>query len=135
MVRAALGSSADPLDVAARAFARWRASGARRRLPPVLWARAVAAARAYGVGRAAQALRLNWSRLRAQVAGVTPRVRRPVSGPPAAFVELPPLPLPPGPACRVEVHDRRGRRVCVELTAPALPHLPEVLRALDGRHA
>ena len=133
MPRATRRRSAAPLRAAERAFARWRGDGRPgRRIPAKLWVAAVAAARAHGISRTALALRLNHRRLRREVdrAGPAPEPARAPGVPALAkpFVELPPLPVTAPPACRVEIHDRGGRRVCVELATPALAQLPAVLR-------
>ena len=134
MPRAPHRRSVDPLVAAKRAFASWRADGRPgRQIPATLWAAAAAAARAHGISRTAVALRLNHARLRREVDRVL-RARRlvgeraaPCTPPP--FVELPPLPVTAPPGCRIEIHDRTGRRVCVDLAASALAQLPAVLRA------
>ena len=52
------------LTRASSRFARWRVSRKHRRLPPQLLQQAATLARQFGVCRTAQALRLNYTRLR-----------------------------------------------------------------------
>jgi len=143
MPKSSATPSRDPLVAAQRAFTRWRGEGSPgRRIPAALWAKAAAAARTHGVSRTATTLGLNYGRLKEQCdatprrpargARSVPRRAAPVAAPaaPPPFVELPALPAPTPPACRIEVHEPRGRRIAVELGAPAVAELPAVLAAL-----
>jgi hypothetical protein len=72
------------LEDVARAFGRWRASkeSPSQRIPELLWARAVAAARVHGSTRTARTLRLNPSVLKR-------RLEQEESSSAREFVELP----------------------------------------------
>lgn len=102
---------------AAARFARWRAVKTHRRLPPRLCQQATTLARQYGVSRTAQALGMNYARLRqltqapaTMASALTPPRSRP------GFVEV----LPPGPfasadECVLELERPDGTRARMRL--------------------
>lgn len=124
-------TSRDPLEVAERRFARWRADGSPgRSIPEDLWQAAVEAARVHGVNRTSLALHLNHTKLQARAASAperpAPRSDR------VEFLQVPPVALSAGPECVVEVEDARGARLKVELAGRATAGLDGVLRAVWG---
>jgi hypothetical protein len=98
-----------------RQFEEWR--GSRRpgaRIPEPLWRAAVALARRHGVSKTSLALRVDYYSLKKRLEA-SPRQRAERDGAVARFVELPLRAVPGGAACVVEVEDRRGARVRLEL--------------------
>jgi hypothetical protein len=93
----------------------WRQSqcGAAR-LPKALWRSAATLAITHGVGQVARTLRLDYNKLKRQVSQA-PSPSVPIA--PPAFVELPPREWLPqaGPVCRIELSDRTGAKMTVEL--------------------
>jgi len=125
-----------------RRFERWRsAHTARLPIPERLWAAAVELAREHGVFRTAQALHLEYGKLRRLMEAAHPVVRsrgaktpaaglrRAQSTTPPAFVELmtsPPVGLS---ECVIELEGRRGKmRIHWKGTTP--PDLGGLSRAL-----
>jgi hypothetical protein len=93
-----------------RRFAIWRRKRSRgTHIPAELWQAAAQAARKYGVWQTSQALHLDYNALSARLRGSPPA---PVGTP---FVEIPGkiLSVPPGNV--VELEDREGLRLRVEL--------------------
>ena len=107
--------STTDLDQLRQQLDNWRQSqSGLTRLPEALWAAAATLAATYGVGQVARTLRLDYNKLKRQVAPA--RAQAVPIGPPA-FVELPPPPswLQPSSLCRVELSDRAGSKMTVEL--------------------
>ena len=73
---------------AAARFARQRVRRTQRRLPPGLWEQAATLARQFGVSRTAQALGLNFTRLRQLAQAPAPGGTLPASRPSPSFVEV-----------------------------------------------
>jgi hypothetical protein len=105
-----------------RRFERWRnAHTARLPIPERLWAAAVELAREHGVSPTAQALRLEYGKLRRLMESASPVVksgmvtapaagqRRSRSIAPPAFVELMPSPTAGLSECVIELQGRRGK--------------------------
>ena len=106
-----------------RRFERWRsAHTARLPIPERLWAAAVELAREHGVSATAQALRLEYGKLRRLMEEAPPVVKSrvakttPASGQhrsrsvaPPAFVELISSPTAGLTECVIELQGRRGR--------------------------
>ena len=94
-------------------FRRWRRGRSRgTRIPEELWAAAVGAARTQGVNRTALALGLSYYDLKKRLAGA----RGAASAQPAAptFVEWL-APVAASGECRVELENRRGAKMRIEL--------------------
>ena len=93
---------------------RWRQSPSATRLPAALWTSAATLAATRGVGQVARTLRLDYNRLKRQVAQASaPSV--PLATP--SFVELCPsqwLPQAAG-VCRIELTDPAGAKMTVDL--------------------
>jgi len=111
-----------------RRFERWRNSHpGRLPIPEPLWASAVEAARAHGLFRTAQVLRLDYGKLKRLLAA-TPAAGRSAS--PPAFVEL--LAPPPAPVlaeCVIELEGPRGK-IRVQWKGTTAPDLAALSRAL-----
>ena len=104
-------ASAEDLQRARSQFQAWRKQ--RRpgsRIPVSLWQLAVRLVGTFGLSRTATALRLDYYRLKKQVAAAAPQ---PVSQGPA-FVELP-APLLAGKQARVELDNAAGLTLRVHL--------------------
>jgi hypothetical protein len=123
-----------------RRFERWRsAHTARLPIPKRLWAAAVELAREHGVSRTAQALRLEYGKLRRLMESASPVVKsRMVKAPPArcsrpiappAFVELMTSPAVGLSECVIELEGRRGK-IRIQWKGPAAPDLGGLSRAL-----
>ena len=121
-------------------FERWRsAHTARLPIPERLWAAAVELAREHGVSPTAQALRLEYGKLRrlmesarpvVKSRGVkTPAVRRSRSIVPPAFVELMPSPTVGLSECVIELQGRRGK-MRIHWKGATAPDLGGLSRAL-----
>jgi len=93
---------------------RWRqCQSGTIRLPQALWTSAATLALTHGVGPVARTLRLDYNKLKRQVAPPAPAV--PLV--PASFVELQPREWMPQAAtlCRIEISDRVGAMMTLEL--------------------
>lgn len=111
-----------------RRFERWRNSHpGRSPIPAPLWASAVEAARAHGLFRTAQVLRLDYGKLKRLLAA-TPAAGR--STPPPAFVEfLAPPPTAALAECVIELEAPRGK-IRVHWKGAAAPDLAALSRVL-----
>jgi len=110
-------------------FEEWRSSQpGRRPIPKSLWLLAAELARQNGVFRTAQALRLDYNKLKRCMLASAPDTK-PAPVPQAAFVEL--LTSPAGPACEciIELEGPRGR-VRIEWKGPTAPDLAGLSRML-----
>ena len=125
-----------------RRFERWRsAHTARLPIPERLWAAAVELAREHGVSRTAQALRLEYGKLRRLMQSARPvlksRVakipaagqRRSRSIAPPAFVELMTSPIAGLSECVIELEGRRGK-MRIHWKGTTAPDLGGLSRAL-----
>src|SRR5215831_1813171 len=105
-----------------RRFERWRsAHTARLPIPERLWAAAVELAREHGVSPTAQALHLEYGKLRRLMESASPVVKSRMVKAPAverrrarsiaapAFVELMPSPTASLSECVIELQGRRGK--------------------------
>lgn len=106
------------LEAARHEFEQWRQSRQRRtRIPERLWAVAVEAAGQFGVNRTAKALRIDPGRLKQHVlAQPTPAAGASecVTGM-ATFVELPSARGPSRGACVIQLEDRTGSTMRIEV--------------------
>jgi len=100
----------------AQRFKIWRATRPRgQRIPAALWQAATDLARSHGVNPTAGALKLSYDDLQRRLQpGRAPRGGRPRS---PVFVELPPVPLPPGGGERgtVELVQASGARLILRV--------------------
>jgi hypothetical protein len=109
---------ADDLARVREAFAAWRATHGRGRLPESLWGRALALLDRYSVAEIARELRLNQGRIRAKrsegkrLGAVSPNAE------PPAFVQVPPalLALPAVEPEPIRVEIVRPDGVCLRVT-------------------
>jgi hypothetical protein len=105
------GSNGEALAGLRRRFDEWRRLRQRRTpIPDPLWGAAVEAARKYGVSRTARWLRVHYYSLKRRLGAANAQGPEPVK-----FVEVTPKVLSAEPACVLEMHDRRGRRLRIEL--------------------
>ena len=117
------------LSTAQREFKVWRRTRPRgSRIPSSLWQSAVDAARDHGVSRSAQALRLDYYRLKERLESA-PEVAGPDPVPGGGFLEFP-LFTPATSECVFALEDARGTRLRVELKGVASEELEALARAL-----
>ena len=122
----------DPLGTARRQFERWRGRGSPgKRIPEELWQAASEAARAHGVSRTARDLGLNHTVLKKRLKTAS-RTRSSSSGTNGVeFLSLPPVAVARATAeCLIEIEDRRGTRLRVELGVNATSELASIVRLL-----
>ena len=115
-----------------RQFERWRGTRPRgERIPPVLWASALELARSHGVSKTSQVLHLDYYAVQRRLAEVSVEVPRPAA---QQFVELAlPSGATPTPQCRLEIRDRDGSTVRLELSGWSAPDLATFVRTVTGR--
>ena len=113
MQKANLPVSLGNLEVDER-FAQWRRARTRgTRIPEDLWAAAVDLARERGVNRTAHALKLDYYDLKKRLQGAKGAAC--AAQPQAAFVEwVTPATMGSG-ECRIELENRRGAKMRIEL--------------------
>jgi len=120
------------LAAAQRAFQQWRESRqGRRRIPESLWAVAVEAAGQFGINRTAKALRIDHGRLKKHVLAQTDSGYSEPCGEAGTptFMELPSaLRLSCGP-CVVELEDRAGGKMRIEVVKLDTPDLVALARS------
>ena len=125
-----------------RRFERWRsAHTARLPIPERLWAAAVELAREHGVSATAQALHLEYGKLRRLMESASPMVKSRLAKAPAAgrhrsrsiappaFVELMPSPTASLSECVIELQGRRGK-MRIHWKGSTAPDLGGLSRAL-----
>jgi hypothetical protein len=108
-----IGTNEHSLDSLQARFAAWRRTRPRgSRIPETLWRAAVQAAREVGISKTSQGLGVDYYSLKRRLDG-----RRPAAAAeaPVEFVEIPGKILSTGPGCVVELQDRKGIRLRVEL--------------------
>jgi len=128
---------ATSLNEAARQFARWRSTRQRgERIPTHLWRLAVEVARGCGVSKTSQALHLDYYAVQRRLADDAPCAEALPEA--AQFVELT-LPTvvhsPPSQQCRLELRDRDGGTVRLDLTGWPGPELAAFVRSVTGHFA
>ena len=117
------------LQELARQFEEWRSShSGRRPIPEALWMRAADLAREHGVFRTAKVLRLDFGKLKRQMAPAQAQAKA-VSCPPPAFVEFLPPQTTAACECVIEVEGPRGR-MRIEWKGTTSPDLCGLSRAL-----
>ena len=129
-----------------RRFERWRsADTGRLPIPARLWAAAVEVAREHGVSPTAQALRLEYGKLKRLLESASPLpkclvkrrrqkalaagLRRTRSSAPPAFLELMTLPVDGLAECVIELEGRRGK-MRIQWKGTTAPDLGGLSRAL-----
>ena len=121
-----MGAVPAQLRAAERQFVRWRGSHrGRRRIPESLWAVAVKAARQFGINRTAKTLGVDYCRLKKRVAAQAVGVGTQPSGRGTmeAFLELTPAMASGRGRCLVELEDRAGSKMRIELEGLETPDL------------
>ena len=117
------------LQELARQFEEWRGShSGRRPIPEALWMRAADLAREHGVFRMAKVLRLDFSKLKRQMAPVQAEAKA-AAAPPPAFVEFLAPQTTAACECVIEVEGPRGR-MRIEWKGTTSPDLCGLSRAL-----
>lgn len=102
-----------PLDGLRGRFAAWRQERTKGSLiPEPLWGAAVQAALEHGVWQTSKHLRVDYYSLKKRVERGHSKA---APGGPVEFVEIPGKVLSPGPGCVLEIEDRKGVRLRVEL--------------------
>jgi hypothetical protein len=123
------------LEQLKRQFEDFRSSRmSQGRLPEALWKGAAEAAKRYGVNPTAQALRLDYNRLKKHMtAKVDPVKRKREITPGPEFVEL--IGPPPGATtdCHIEVESSRGAKVRIQLKGMATDELASLIHRLVER--
>jgi hypothetical protein len=126
---------APSLNEAIRQFARWRSARQRgERIPVQLWRIAEEIARAWGVSKASQALHLDYYAVQRRLANET---TVDAAAEATQFVELT-LPTggsPPISQCRLELRDRDGGTVRLDLSGWRGLELAAFVRSVTGRNA
>jgi hypothetical protein len=123
------------LEQLRRRFEEFRSTRTSRgRLPEPLWKEAAELAKRYGLNPTAQALGLDYNRLKKRMAAPSDRAKRTKKEVPIpAFVEL----IGPGPTaapeCQVEVESDRGTKLRLELKGVAASELASLIRAFIGQ--
>jgi hypothetical protein len=101
------------LTILKRRFSLWRLHRAKgTHIPQDLWQAAMNAARKYGVWRVSEKLRIHRESLKRRL---DREPQAATGGGPIQFVEIPREVLPPSPGCVVELQDREGLRLRIEL--------------------
>ena len=117
------------LQELARQFEEWRSShSGRRPIPEALWMRAADLAREHGGFRTAKVLRLDFSKLKRQMAPARAEAKA-ASSPPPAFVEFLAPQTTAACECVIEVEGPRGR-IRIEWKGTTPPDLCGLSRAL-----
>lgn len=113
-------------------FAQWRQSRRtpRGRIPPELWARAVALTAIFSVSRVAKQLGLTPHALKRQRAALSGLPPSPLSPPGPQFVEV--APAWRTPATEVEIHRPDGTRLRITYSEAAPTLVPLVQTFLDS---
>ncbi len=112
------GAASSELQAVAQRLRTWRTT--RRpgqRIPEELWRAATELARSHGLSRTTRALQLGYYALRRRLE--SGRARRSPSPPAPVFMEVAPVPLPPGDGGggTVEIVQRCGARLILRLPA------------------
>lgn len=114
-------------------FENWRSTHSRpSRIPETLWASAVESAKQHGVYRTAQALRLDYTRLKARVGNQTTGATTKSS---PTFVELFSPTASSLPECIVELENARGKKMRIHLRGLAVPDVALWSRIFWGSRA
>lgn len=101
------------LTILKRRFSLWRLHRAKgTHIPEDLWQAAIEAARKYGIWRVSEKLHIHRNSLRRRLEEESQPATRQR---PLHFVEIPGKILPPSRECVVELQDREGLRLRVEL--------------------
>lgn len=126
---------ANDLEQLQRRFEEFRnLRPSRGRLPAGLWKEAAEAARRYGLNPAAQALRLDYNRLKKHMAATREQAKpRKQISPAPAFVELIGSTSGATTDCHIEVESERGAKVRLELKAIATAELAGLIRGFLGQ--
>ena len=124
----------DDLEQLQRRFEEFRnLRPSRGRLPAGLWKEAAEAARRFGLNPTAQALRLDYNRLKKHMtAAPSPIKQRKQVAPAPTFVELIGAVPRVTTDCRIEVESDRGAKLRLELKGLATSELASLIRGFTG---
>jgi hypothetical protein len=123
-----------PLLADARSqFAEWRSSRLRstERIPPALWKAAARCAARFGIHPTARALGLDYAALKRHM----PTVAKPTPAVASPFVEFVPSALSAAPECVVELENRSGSKLRIELRGGAVPDIIDLARRFAREEA
>lgn len=119
------------VDLARRAFARWRRTRPRgTKIPEALWRMAIGLAAEHGVSRASQALHLDYYALKRRLAATG---ANPTELSSAEFVELSLPATSHGGRCQVEIKDMLGDALRIDVSGLCAKDLATFVRAVAGR--
>lgn len=128
-------SSSDPAPLAdaRKQFSEWRSNRARRteRIPLALWKAAARCAVRFGIHPTARALGLDYAALKRRM----PLVAKPARTVDSPFVELVPSVRSSSPECVVELENRAGAKLRIELRGSAIPDLIDLARRFTREEA
>ena len=113
---------------AAGQFAAWRRRRTGRKIPARLWRLATDLARRHGLSATVRALKVQYYDLESRVRGEPVR-----AGASPAFVELVPPPRGSGSRCTVQIEDRHGTKVSLEIEGVSVADLIALGQVLRGR--
>jgi hypothetical protein len=129
-------AGANELEQLPRRFEEFRSvRTSRGRLPAGLWKEAAEAARRFGLNPTAQALRLDYNRLRKHMVAAPAGLVKPKKqvDPTEAFVELIGAVPQVTTDCRIEVESDRGAKLRLELKGLATNELVSLIRGFTGQ--
>ena len=114
-------------------FRQWRETRSQRSpIPQYLWTAAVQLAQEYSICRIAKALRLDYNTLKRHVlADRTENSPQAESSP--SFIEFELSSSPPITECRVEIEDRDGAKLNMQVKGTSLPNPLDILSAFWSR--
>ena len=135
MAQEPMGSVVDELEQVRRRFEEFRKGRpSRGRLPEGLWKEAVALAQRYGLNPTAQALGLDYSRLKKRLPATSSgRVTRQKKEDPPTFVELIGNRSGMLTECQVEVESGHGAKLRLEPRGIGAAELASLIRAFVGQ--
>ena len=111
-----------------RQLGQFRSSqAARTKLPKALWQAAIELARQHGIYAVAHSLRLDYTRLKERLNGITSQSRK--LKPKPAFVELIASGAAPLPECVIEFESAGGGKMRIQWKAAVAPDWASLLRA------
>ncbi|HEX4170461.1 MAG TPA: hypothetical protein VHZ55_33770 [Bryobacteraceae bacterium] len=126
---------ADDLEQLKRRFEEFRSTQTSRgRLPDGLWKEAAEVAKRYGLNPTAQALRLDYNRLKERMSATSGRAKRKREERSApAFVELIGPALGGTSDCQIEVESNKGAKLRLELKGVRTSELASLIHAFIGQ--
>ena len=115
-----------------RQIEEWRRKRSHRnRMPEALWSLAAHLASEHGLARVARFARLDYYSLKQRLEALERKCAARSDSRPA-FIELPPLSAAPVSECIIEVEERRGCRMRIQVKGAPLPDLSALTRSFCG---